>query len=84
MNIKVLGAGCPRCRKLYAEAEKAITSSGAKVDLEKVEGIEEILKYGVMVTPVLVINGEVKVSGRIPQSEEIVSWITAATAEEAS
>lgn len=84
MNIKVLGAGCPKCRKLYAEAEKAITSSGAKADLEKVEGIEEILKYGVMVTPVLVINGEVKVSGRIPQSEEIVSWITAATAEEAS
>ena len=43
MNIKVLGAGCPKCRKLYAEAEKAITSSGAKADLEKVEGIEEIL-----------------------------------------
>ena len=84
MNIKVLGTGCPKCRKLYAEAEKAITSSGAKVALEKVERIEEILKYGVMVTPVLVINGEVKVSGRIPQSEEIVSWITAATAKEFS
>lgn len=84
MNIKVLGTGCPKCRKLYAEAEKAITSSGAKVDLEKVERIEEILKYGVMVTPVLVINEEVKVSGRIPQSGEIVSWITAATAKEFS
>ena len=84
MNIKVLGTGCPKCRKLYAEAEKAITSSGAKVDLEKVERIEEILKYGVMVTPVLVINGEIKVSGRVPQSEEIASWITGATAEESS
>jgi len=62
MNIKVLGTGCPKCRKLYAEAEKAIASSGVIVDLERIEKIEEILKYGVMATPGLVINGEVKVS----------------------
>ncbi len=78
MKIKILGTGCPKCRKLYAEVEKAIASSGEKVDLEKVEKIEEIIRYGVMATPGLVINEEVKASGRIPQSNEIVSWIAAA------
>jgi small redox-active disulfide protein 2 len=78
MKIKVLGTGCPKCKKLYAEAEKAIAASGVKVDLEKVENIVEIIQYGVMATPGLVVNEEVKASGRIPQSNEIVSWIAAA------
>ncbi len=82
MKIKVLGPGCPKCRKLYAEAEKAIASSGVKADLEKVEKIEEIIRYGLMVTPGLVVDGEVKASGRIPRSSEIASWITAAMAKE--
>ena len=75
MKIKVLGTGCQKCKKLYSEAEKAITASGVKADLEKIEKIEEIIKYGVMATPGLVINEEVKASGRIPQSNEIVDWI---------
>jgi small redox-active disulfide protein 2 len=75
MKIKVLGTGCQKCKKLYAEVEKAIASSGEKVDLEKVERIEEIIKYGIMATPGLVIDEEVKASGRIPQCDEIVSWI---------
>ena len=78
MKIKVLGTGCPKCKKLYAEAEKAIAASGVKAELEKVERIEEIIKYGIMATPGLVINDEVKASGRIPHSNEIVSWIAAA------
>ena len=78
MKIKVLGTGCPKCRKLYSEAEKAIAASGVKADLEKVEKIEEIIKYGVMATPGLVIDEEVKASGRIPQSSEILSWIKTA------
>jgi small redox-active disulfide protein 2 len=77
MKIKVLGTGCPKCKKLYAEAEKAIASSGVKADLEKVEKITEIIKYGVMSTPGLVIDEQVKSSGRIPNSDEIVSWIKA-------
>ncbi len=80
MKIKVLGTGCPKCRKLYTEVEKAIGSSGVSADLEK---IEQIIKYGVMATPALVINEEVKVSGRIPKSDEIISWITE-TAEKKS
>jgi small redox-active disulfide protein 2 len=75
MKIKVLGPGCPKCRKLYAEAEKAIALSGVKADLEKVEKIEEIIKYGVMATPALVIDEEVKASGRIARSDEIASWL---------
>jgi small redox-active disulfide protein 2 len=78
MKIKVLGTGCPKCKKLYAEAEKAIASSGVKVELEKVEKIEEIIKYGIMSTPGLIVNEEVKSSGRIPQSSEIASWISSA------
>ncbi len=83
MKIKVLGTGCPKCRKLYTEVEKAIGSSGVSADLEKIEKIEQIIKYGVMATPALVINEEVKVSGRIPKSDEIISWITE-TAEKKS
>ena len=75
MKIKVLGTGCPKCKKLYTEAEKAIAESGMSVELEKVEGIDDIMNYGVMMTPALVIDEEVKVSGRIAPASEIVSWI---------
>jgi small redox-active disulfide protein 2 len=75
MKIRILGTGCAKCKKLYAEAEKAIAASGQTVELEKVEKIDEIMKYGVMTTPALVIGEEVKSSGRIPATSEIVSWI---------
>jgi small redox-active disulfide protein 2 len=77
MKIKVLGTECSKCKKLYAEAEKAIASSGLKVDLEKIEEIEEIIKYGILAMPGLIINEEVRASGRIPRSSEIESWIRA-------
>ena len=80
MEVKVLGTGCPKCRKLYTEAEKAVAASGVPVDLEKVEKIDEIMKFGVMMTPALVIDGEVKSSGRIPSAAEIASWLTKAAA----
>jgi small redox-active disulfide protein 2 len=82
MKIKVLGTGCMKCKKLFAEAEKAIASSGVPAELEKVEKIDDIMKYGVMMTPALVIDDEVKASGRIPPSSEIASWITTAAAKE--
>ncbi len=77
MKIKVLGTGCRKCSKLYSEAEKAIAASGVRAQLEKVERIEEIIKYGVMATPGLVIDEEVKSSGRIPGIGEIVEWLKA-------
>ena len=78
MKVKVLGTGCPKCKKLFAEAEKAIAASGVPAELEKVEKINDIMDYGVMMTPALVIDEEVKASGRIPPVAEIVSWITTA------
>jgi small redox-active disulfide protein 2 len=78
MKIKVLGTGCPKCKKLYAEAEKAIASSGIAADIEKVEKIEDILKYGIVAMPGLIIDGEIKAGGRVPPSDEIVAWIRSA------
>jgi len=78
MKIKILGTGCPKCKKLYAEAEKAVAASGVAVQLEKIEEIDEIVKHGVMLTPSLVLDGEVKASGRIAAASEIASWIAAA------
>jgi small redox-active disulfide protein 2 len=81
MKIKVLGTGCAKCKLLYAEAQKAVAASGVGAELEKVEKIDEIMKYGVMVTPALVVDEQVKASGRIPPAPEIVSWIMTAAAK---
>ncbi len=78
MNIKILGSGCAKCKRLYAEAEKAVASTGVSAQLEKVEDIDGIMHYGVMVTPALVIDDEVKASGRIPAAAEIEGWLQGA------
>ena len=78
MKIKILGTGCAKCKKLYAEVEKAVVASGVPVEIEKVENIDEIVKYGVMMTPALVIDEEVKTSGRVLSSNDIAKLITAA------
>lgn len=79
MDVKVLGTGCAKCKKLYEAAEKAIAEAGLPVSLTKVEKLEDILTYSVMMTPALVVSGEVKSAGRIPKTEEIVSWLRAAS-----
>jgi small redox-active disulfide protein 2 len=75
MEIKILGPGCPKCHKLYAEAEKAVAQAGVAAELSKVEPITEIMTYGIAVTPGLVIDGQVKSAGKIPKVEQIVAWI---------
>ena len=80
MNVKVLGPGCARCRKLYEEVDKTIRQLGLQATLEKVEKIEEVMSYGVMSTPALVINGQVKVSGRLPSTAELSTWLTTGAA----
>ena len=82
MEIKVLGSGCPKCRKLYEEVREAVESAGVSANVEKVEDITRILEYDVMITPALVINGEVKASGRVPGVAEMVAWIINAAAAE--
>lgn len=75
MKVQVLGTGCPKCKKLYENAEKAIKDSGACAELEKVQDLKAIMDFGVMVTPALAIDGEVKVAGKIPSVEEIRQYL---------
>jgi small redox-active disulfide protein 2 len=75
MRIQVLGMGCPKCRKTAANAEKAVKRSGIDAEIEKVETIDRIAEFGVLMTPALAIDGEVKCSGRIPRVEEVLEWI---------
>lgn len=75
MKIEILGAGCPRCKALYENARKAVQEAGLEADIVKVENIDKIIAYGVMLTPALVIDGEVKVSGKVPLPEEIRAWL---------
>ena len=71
MRIQVLGTGCSQCKMLTANAEKAVLELGLPVEIEKVTDIEEILKFRILMTPGLVIDGKVKSAGRLPSSEEI-------------
>ncbi len=76
MNIKVLGTGCPRCKALEQSTRSAVAEMGISADIEKVEDIVSIMGYGVMHTPVLVINEKVAVSGRVPSLAEIKEILT--------
>ena len=81
MEVKVLGSGCRKCKLLFAEAEKAIAQSGRVASLTKVEEIQEIVGYGVVTTPALVIDGRVVSAGRIPSAAEIAGMISSSVAE---
>lgn len=74
-DVKVLGTGCRKCNQLYDEVTKAIAQSGVEVDLSKVEKIDEIAAYGVLSTPALVVDGQVKSTGKIPKADKIISWL---------
>lgn len=71
MKIEVLGTGCAKCKSLYENTKKALEESGTIAEVVKVEDIPSIMKYGVMSTPALVIDGKVKCSGRLATPEEI-------------
>jgi small redox-active disulfide protein 2 len=77
MKIEILGMGCPKCKKLYENAQVAAKELNAQVELIKVEDIQKIMDYGIMTTPAIAIDGEVKAAGRIPASDEIKQWISA-------
>lgn len=71
MEIKVLGTGCANCKKLEENVVEALASLNLNVDVEKVQDFKEIAKYGVMRTPALVVNGEVKIVGKGATVSEI-------------
>jgi len=70
-KIQILGTGCPKCKKLAENAEAAAKELGIEFEIEKVTDINEIMKFGVMVTPALAVDGEVKVVGKVPSPDEI-------------
>ncbi len=82
IEVKVLGPGCGNCKRLYAEAEKAIAQLAAPVAIAKVEDIKEIMAYKILATPALVINGEIKSAGRIPNAAEITTWLATAAVKQ--
>lgn len=70
MKLEILGTGCPKCKKLSEVAEQAARELGNPYELVKVTEIEKIMGYGVMMTPALLVDGKVKVVGRVPSVEE--------------
>ena len=75
MKIEILGMGCANCNKLYQNAIEAVKLSGKEVAVAKIENIKQIASYGVLSTPALVIDGVVRVAGKVPKVEEIIKWI---------
>ena len=76
LNIKVLGTGCPKCNSLEKLTRKVIADNKLDAEIEKVEDIMDIMNYGIMRTPALVVNGDVKVSGRLPSEKELITFLT--------
>jgi len=75
MDIKVLGTGCKKCITLYSLVNEVITELGIQANVEKVEDIAKIVQFGVMLTPALVINGKVKLSGKVPSKPDVKKYI---------
>jgi len=76
MKIDILGTGCPKCKKLYELTQETVKELGVEAEISKVEKIQDIMKYNVMLTPAIVIDGVVKNSGRVPTKAEITTWLT--------
>ena len=76
MKIEILGTGCTKCKMLYEITQNAVKKAGIEAEIIKVEDPIEIMNYGVMSTPALAINGEVKMSGRLPSSDEIIKILS--------
>ncbi|MCF7944328.1 MAG: thioredoxin family protein [Spirochaetia bacterium] len=73
MTIKILGGGCPKCKKLYENVEKALKSTGAAADIEKVTDMKDIMSYNVISTPALVIDEQVVSTGKVLKPEQIAA-----------
>jgi len=75
MNIKILGVGCSRCKKLEQQVRDLVAKNNINTEIEKVTDIQDMTKYGIMSTPGLVINEKLKSSGILPKDEQILNWI---------
>lgn len=75
MKIQILGTGCPKCKKLAENTEAAAKELGVEYEMEKVTDINAIMGFGVMMTPALAVDGEVKVVGKVPSVDEIKQFL---------
>jgi small redox-active disulfide protein 2 len=75
-KVQILGTGCPKCKKLAEQAEKAAQELGIDFTIEKVTDITEIVSFGVMLTPAMVVDGEVKVTGKVPDINELKTMLS--------
>jgi small redox-active disulfide protein 2 len=74
-KIQILGTGCPKCKKLFDVTKQAAKDLGMEAEVTKVEDINEIIKFGVMMTPALAVDGELKVVGRVPKIDELKAML---------
>lgn len=75
-KIQILGTGCPKCKKLAENAEAAAKELGIEYELEKVTKINDIMKFGVMITPALAVDGKVKVAGKVASPDDIKAMLS--------
>ena len=76
MEIKILGTGCPKCKTLEKLTREVVEQNGIEATIIKVEDVMEIMKYGIMTTPALVVNEKVEIKGRVPSADEIKQVLT--------
>ncbi len=76
MEIRILGTGCPKCHKLEAETRQVATDMQLDCNIEKVTELKDIMSYGVMLTPALVVDGTVKVVGKVPSRDELMKLLS--------
>ncbi|NWH05845.1 thioredoxin family protein [Desulfobacter latus] len=75
MEIKVLGPGCAKCTKAEKLVQDAIKETGVEATVEKVTDMMQIASYGVFGTPSVIVDGEVKCTGKVPKKQDIISWL---------
>lgn len=74
-SIKILGPGCARCKTTFEVVKKAIEQSGVQAGITKIEDLEGMMKYNILTTPVVVVNEQIKISGRVPSVDEIIKLL---------
>lgn len=77
MKVEILGVGCAKCNKLYDLVTGLVEKKGIKAEVVKVEDLKVFAQYGVFMTPALVVDGEVKVAGKVPKESDLIRWMSA-------
>ncbi len=75
MDIKVLGPGCAKCKETEKMVREAVAAAGVDANVEKITDFQQMMQYGVMSTPAVVVDGEVKVVGKVPSKDDVLAWI---------